>query len=181
MKVDAGLDGLMLATGGVWLECIPHAGKAFSGLFKAEGLKKARRSGRGTREGPALIEYIISTGPSLLPLRYQKVGERQRPARTATLMDPTAARAWLEERLGPLAVFEVEGLEKGLSSTPGGGSNPPKPPPPAAYLRSRPGAFNRPERAHKPDRYSSKGWEEKSSPRRPAHTDLTFSTRITYT
>ena len=156
----------MLADSGIWLECVPHAGKAFSGLFKAEGLKKARRSGRGTREGPALIEYIISTGPSLLPLRYQKVGERQRPARTATLMDPTAARAWLEERLDLWQSSRWRGWKRACPA-PGRGLKPPQTTPPCCIPPVPAGRFNRPERAHKPDRTHPRGGRKN-----PAHEDL---------
>jgi hypothetical protein len=42
-EVEAGLDGLMLAKGGFWLESAQHAVKAYEGLFSLDGLKQARR------------------------------------------------------------------------------------------------------------------------------------------
>lgn len=106
-EVDAGLDGLMLATGGVWLECIPDAVKAYPGLFSADGLKSARKRS----EGVSLIIDTISKTPPLLPIRYRRAGERIRLVRAVTLLDLEATRAWLEDRLGPLARFEVECTE----------------------------------------------------------------------
>jgi hypothetical protein len=45
-ELEGGLDALMMATGGVWLESIPHAAKAYPELFTAETLKKARHRAR---------------------------------------------------------------------------------------------------------------------------------------
>ena len=45
-EVDAGLDGLMLAAGGVWFESDPDAVEAYPDLFTLDGLKAARRRGR---------------------------------------------------------------------------------------------------------------------------------------
>ena len=41
-EVEVDLDGVMLASGGVWLESVPHAVEAYKdkGLFKAEALKQ---------------------------------------------------------------------------------------------------------------------------------------------
>jgi hypothetical protein len=105
-EVDAGLDGLMLATGGVWLECIPDAVRAYPGLFTADDLKSARK----TREGVSLISIPLSKTPCLILIRYQRRYPRAWPVRAVTLLDFEATRAWLEDKLGPLARFEVVGL-----------------------------------------------------------------------
>jgi hypothetical protein len=78
-EIEAGLDGVMLATGGVWLECIPHAAEAYKGLFTADGLKSARKSS----EGVSLIIDIISKTPGLVHIQYQRTGERQRPTQVS--------------------------------------------------------------------------------------------------
>ena len=103
-ELDAGLDGLMLATGGVWLESIPHAAEAYDGLFTVDGLKSARKG----REGVFLIGNPISRTPSLHLIRYQGGAQAARRTR-ALVLAGIDARAWLEERLGPLVRFEVEG------------------------------------------------------------------------
>jgi hypothetical protein len=100
---DAGLDGLMLAAGGVWLECIAHAVKAYPGLFEAEALKKARVRSK-TTVGTLLINIPIRDVPTVV---YQLKGERQR-RRHCVGLPGTDVRAFLEARLGPLAYFEVE-------------------------------------------------------------------------
>jgi hypothetical protein len=103
-EVDARLEGLMLATGGVWLECVPDAAKAYPDLFTVSGLESARKSSGGV----SLIGILISKTPPLTLIRYQRRVPRVRPVRAVTLLDLDATRAWLEERLGPLARFEVE-------------------------------------------------------------------------
>jgi hypothetical protein len=103
-EVDAGLDGLMLATSGMWLESIPDAAQAFAGLLKIDGLKSDRKK-RG--KGVPLIGIPISRTPLPRPLRYQRAGKGCRPQRALPLLGPAAARAWLEEKLGPLVRFEV--------------------------------------------------------------------------
>jgi hypothetical protein len=45
--LNAGLDGLMLAAGGVWLESATHAARAYKGLFTIDGLKSARKGHKG--------------------------------------------------------------------------------------------------------------------------------------
>ena len=45
-EIEAGLDGLMLATGGVWLESAADAAQAYHGLFTVDGLKQARNEVR---------------------------------------------------------------------------------------------------------------------------------------
>jgi hypothetical protein len=107
-ELEVDLDRVMLATGGVWLECIADAVRTYGGLLTTEGLKSARRSSAGV----ALIGYTISRTPTLLPIRYQRAGKRLRPQRALTLLPQAAARAWLEERLGPLARFEIERVEQ---------------------------------------------------------------------
>ncbi len=108
-ELDAGPDGLMLATGGVWLECIPDAVKVYpGGLLTADGLKSARKRGGGV----SLLRDTISKTPAPREIRYQRAGAGNRPARAITLLDPAATRAWLEEKLGPLARFDV--VEKAI-------------------------------------------------------------------
>jgi hypothetical protein len=105
-EVDAGLDGLMLATGGVWLECMPDAVKAYPDLFSAHGLKFDRKSRGG---GSLLIGILIRNLPLPRQIRYQRRGVGTRPVRAITLLDLEATRAWLEDRLGRLASFELAG------------------------------------------------------------------------
>jgi putative DNA primase/helicase len=103
-EVETNLDGLMLATGGVWLESIPDAVKAYEGLFTRDGLKQARKG----QSGCFPYRVLIRETPSLRQVTYQRIGERRRPARACFLADIADPRAWLEDRLGPLARFEVE-------------------------------------------------------------------------
>jgi hypothetical protein len=107
-EVDARLDGLMLAAGGVWLESIPDAVEAYKDLklFTATGLKASRQKAGG--EDVLLIGISISgtSSPTMIPLRYQRKGAGQRPRRCIVLPG-VDARAWLEEHLGPLVLCEV--------------------------------------------------------------------------
>ena len=102
-----GSTALMLATGGVWLESIPHAVKAYKGLFTVDGLKSARKEVSGV----FLIGIPISRTPSPRSSATSGPGKGSGRAAPSPLLDLTATRAWLEERLGPLAMFEVEGDE----------------------------------------------------------------------
>ena len=104
-EVEAGLDGVMLATGGVWLESAVDAVKAYPGLFTVDGLRSGRKGGGGV----SLIGNPYKQNTTTSAVRYQRAGKGQRPARALAVMDPAAARAWLEKRLGPLVWFEVEG------------------------------------------------------------------------
>jgi hypothetical protein len=45
-ELDAGLDGQMLAAGGVWLESAADAGQAYPDEFSAHAVKKSRQRGR---------------------------------------------------------------------------------------------------------------------------------------
>ena len=94
-RADAG-------SGGVWLESIPDAAKAYEGLFTADGLKSARKNRAFSQHGT----------PALLQLIYQLAGQGQRPHRALILVNPLAARDWLEKKLGPLVHFEVVGRER---------------------------------------------------------------------
>ena len=98
-ELEAGADGLMLAVGGVCLESIPDAVQAYPRLFTVDGLKSARHKGCFTNN------TIISKTPSVVTVWYQKKGERQRPRRAVVLLG-IDARAWLEEKLGPLSRCE---------------------------------------------------------------------------
>jgi hypothetical protein len=105
-EVESDLDGVMLATGGVWLESAAHAVEAYKGLFTLDGLKQARR-GRSV-----CFPYRDPIGEthSLRRVTYQRHGRGQRPARACFLADIADPRGWLEERLGPLVWFEAEGM-----------------------------------------------------------------------
>ena len=51
--------------------------------------------------------YIIRNVPSLVGFRYQRAGERRRPARGLTLASVAETRALLEARFGRLVLFEA--------------------------------------------------------------------------
>ena len=105
-EVEAGLDGLMLATGGVWFESAVDAAEAYKGLFTVDALNQAKKRGHGT----SLIGTTIRNVPSPhLLVRYQRAGKGQRPRRAVVLLDIGDPRDWLEKQLGPLVRYEVEG------------------------------------------------------------------------
>ena len=111
IEAETGLDGLMLASAGTWLESPKDAGQAYDGLFSVSGLKWSRD--RGGASTVIRTPYNWTSSTSLTRLRYRRQGRGQRPAQALTLLEPTAARVWIEARLGPLASFEVlehEGL-----------------------------------------------------------------------
>jgi hypothetical protein len=60
-------------------------------------------------QGQSPIRYLIEKCPYVRPLRYQpcgaKLNRRTAVYDPAVLPDP---RAWLEDRLGPLAFFEIK-------------------------------------------------------------------------
>ena len=103
-EVDVGLDGLMLAAAGVWLECVPDAAKAFPGLFTRRGLKKERQ-----RQSYDIANRYILLAESYhcAFFEYHKRGPRMRPARGFSLRNAEETKAWLEARLGPLKAFAV--------------------------------------------------------------------------
>jgi hypothetical protein len=103
-ELEAGLDGLMLAASGLWLESIPDAARAFEGLFTADGLKSARKGRSGCF---ANKDSLLEKHPHLSFL-YHRKGPGHTTRRGFAIASPTAARKWLEERLGPLVWFEVE-------------------------------------------------------------------------
>ena len=107
--LGAGPDGVMLV-GGVWLECLHDAARAYNDLVTVEGLKSARE-GRGGGVGVLDIGLPICRTPAPRLICYQRAGKGLRPQRALALMEPAAARAWLEEKLGPLVRFEV--VERG--------------------------------------------------------------------
>jgi hypothetical protein len=108
-----GLDALMLAAGGGWLENRADAEKAYPGLVKAEALKKDRQK-RGV--GNSLIGNPIrdfppphDLKPPLVSVIYRRQGSGCKPARAVFLKEVADPRGWLEQRLGPLAHFELGG------------------------------------------------------------------------
>ena len=103
-EVEVGLDGLMLATGGVWLECIADATKAYPDLLKVDALKYDRKT-RGV--GSLLIGSLISKLPTPRLIHYQRRAKGARVFRGFTLLPPAETRAWLEGRLGSLARFDM--------------------------------------------------------------------------
>jgi hypothetical protein len=115
-EVEGGLDGLMFATGGVWLEVVRHASEAFEGLISVNGLKQAHRRGGGrcneNRRGVGtglIIDSLLTQYPHLLEFRYKRPGAGQPAARGLSLRDSAATEAWLKQKLGALVWFEVEG------------------------------------------------------------------------
>jgi hypothetical protein len=118
-EMETGLDGLMLATGGLWLANVTHAAKAYEkqAMFTANTLKQARQraqaqsGAKGEEWVHCLLDTTISNVPTprscSTPIAYQLAGPGQKPARALTLLGLSETRAWLEERLGPLVKFEV--------------------------------------------------------------------------
>ena len=119
-ELETGLDGLMLATAGVWLENAVHAAEAYSDLLTVSGLRASRypRSDpvRQRKMLPIPIKVYIGIAvlPRLLPFEYQLVGAGQKRSRGRSLITGSSeTRAWLEAKLGPLAFFEVVEEEAG--------------------------------------------------------------------
>jgi hypothetical protein len=113
-EVEAGLDGIMLATGGIWLESIPDAAEAYNGLFTVNSLVKAKTR-YGDRTLLIIDSYLAESyhrNGLLIQIQYQRPGAGRRLVRAVSLRDPAATRAWLEEKLGPLAIYEVLEPEK---------------------------------------------------------------------
>jgi putative DNA primase/helicase len=113
-ELEAGLDGLMLAAG-CWLKNIADAARAFDGIFSADGLKKARRRIEIGRRGGGVGTLHIGESickvpqPPLVRVFYQRKIAGCKPTEAIFLRGAADPRAWLEERLGPLAYFEVVG------------------------------------------------------------------------
>ncbi|RVI05000.1 hypothetical protein CN200_32120 [Sinorhizobium meliloti] len=115
---------LNFARSGVHLDRPQHAFRAFEGLF--DGEEAARKAYKRMPSGTSPYKKFIKGSVPLGSVKYRLAGERQRSA-TATfdlsrIPDP---RAWLTERLGPLAVFEMAEtpvadvpLEVGADATP---------------------------------------------------------------
>jgi hypothetical protein len=99
-ELEAGRDGLMLATEGAWLKNIADAARAFKGLFTADGLKDAR-----SRRQVSIYEASI---PALVLSGYQRAAAGCKPTVAVFLREVADPRGWLEERLGPLAWFRIE-------------------------------------------------------------------------
>jgi hypothetical protein len=109
-EVAVGLDGLMLAAGGVWLECAADAVEAYHPLFKLDALKQDRAR-RGACTFPIGTPYRESTRTSTLEVNYKRAGKGRRTARAVTLLPRDQVRGWLVARFGPLVLCEIEGLE----------------------------------------------------------------------
>jgi hypothetical protein len=107
-EVAVGLDALMLAVGGVWLECARDAVEAYPGLFKLEALKQDRKR-RGVSTFPIGSPYRDCTHTSVLKVTYQRVGKGRRTARAVALLARDQVRGWLEARVGALVLCEIEG------------------------------------------------------------------------
>jgi hypothetical protein len=117
-ELEAGPDGLMLATEGVWLRNTADAAQAFKDLFAVGGLRKTRRlgnmvAGLGSRPvgnivtglGPLHIISTIYKGPTpaLYRVLYQRAGAGCKPTVAVFLRGGPDPGVWLEERLGPLS------------------------------------------------------------------------------
>jgi putative DNA primase/helicase len=100
---------LMLALGGVASESPSDAARCYPGLWPStDAAKKAAQRGQwGTF---SIRELSNGECPPLRQAVYQRAGARQRPA--GLVFDPHAVppdklRDWLEDKLGPLTVLEV--------------------------------------------------------------------------
>jgi hypothetical protein len=103
-EVDAGLDGVMVGSAGVWLHSIPDAVKAFPGLFLTDGLKSARRARSGCFTNKI---YLLAEHPHLVFFEYHTHGAGKRPAWGFSLRNAEETKAWLEVKIGPLKAFAV--------------------------------------------------------------------------
>ena len=117
-ELEAGLDGLMLATGGVWLENVTDAATAYKELFTANTLKQARKRGRtraraaggapqgqgGDAGSPAFFSTQYVQSPFLW-VQYQRPGSGKQLAHAVSLLGSNETMAWLEAKLGRLARF----------------------------------------------------------------------------
>jgi hypothetical protein len=118
-ELEAGPDGLMLAEG-CWLKNIADAARAFEGRFSADGLKWARgqikyRRGRGGVGGLHIGDPIYRPpSPALVRAIYQRNTTGCKPTEAIFLRGISDPHNWLEERLGPLAYFEI--LEDGVAN-----------------------------------------------------------------
>jgi len=116
-ELEAGLDGLMLA-GGCWLKNIADAARIFDGLVTVRGLKAARATARARGVDTLHIGnpiYKVSS-PALVRVIYQRNTAGCRPTEAIFLRGISDPRGWLEERLGPLAYFEISEVDKSLFS-----------------------------------------------------------------
>jgi putative DNA primase/helicase len=118
---------LMLSAGGVALDCAADAARAYPTLWPSHAaVKKAFRRSEGDNSE---LEFLLYGNVPLWTLkraRYQRAGARQ--PRVALTFDPDLVpdlRAWLEERLGALASYEIEGAPAPAQLRPA-----PAPPPP---------------------------------------------------
>jgi hypothetical protein len=101
-ELEAGLDGLMLATAGVWLGNIADAERAFPELFSANTLKIARdRARAGGRSPPAQRPYA-----PIFRVTYQRDDSGCKPAEAVFLRSFPDPRGWLEQKLGRLVRCE---------------------------------------------------------------------------
>jgi hypothetical protein len=124
-ELEAGPDGLMLATEGGWLRNTADAVRAFKGLFAAGGLRDARARQRQTEPGggDAMLHLRGLAGlhigipiygpatPALMRVVYQRAAAGCKPTAAMFLRGVSDPRGWLEEKLGRLAWFEVVGWE----------------------------------------------------------------------
>jgi hypothetical protein len=117
-ELDAGLDGVMLAAGGVWLERVSHAAGAYSGLFKLDALKQVRLRAEagGVGTSPIGVYYRASTHTSPFGFSYRQKGSGKKTSRGVAIREPASIRPWLEGKLGPLAHFEMEEGKRGTGN-----------------------------------------------------------------
>lgn len=127
-ELEAGLDGLMLATGGVWLQNATDAATAYKELFTANTLKQARKRARAQTQagggapkgqpgdagqrGSFSSQYVQS---SFLMVQYQRPGSGKQVAQATSLVGPNETRAWLEAKLGRLTRFYATPMQIGAS------------------------------------------------------------------
>jgi hypothetical protein len=108
-EVAIGLDGVMLATGGVWVENCADAERVY-GDAEAYGQKiltaAALWKERERRVGDFEL-FNNTSNAALKHYRYRRAGSGKSTSRAVFLTGAIAnPQAWLESKLGPLASWE---------------------------------------------------------------------------
>ncbi len=101
---------LMLAEGGVAFEDGAAAAGAYDFFKSANYASKTLRAEAGSREGLILLDIPNRNSPPLRAVRFQLAGARRKPQFAE--YDPrhcSDPRGFIEARLGPLALCEVQG------------------------------------------------------------------------
>ena len=114
-EMAVGLDGVMLAAGGVWLEAYADAERAYPGLLTAAAMRKEREEyAHHGVEFKRLLDAAVSLGICQI-VHYRRAGKGNSNVAVG-LTDVGDLRAWLENKLGALERFEGAELKsKGAS------------------------------------------------------------------